>query len=441
LTAAFAGLFALAILLLLGLVYQETDGFLRRRVDGILKAEAGALAKTTPDVILSVIREEAARDPLAEFSLFSARGERVAGHGALTPADLPVDAVPRGVLPPGGPPTRALAERLPWGEILVVQRDTRQLEELRQTILAALLWSGALIILLGVGLAIGLSLAPLRRVRATQKASLAIAAGDLGVRLPLDGSRDELDALAGIVNQMMDEIERLVTEARTVGDSVAHELRTPLMRLRATLDHVADDFDPEDPRRALMDRCIGEADGVLARFRGLLRIAAVERRRRRSAIAPISLSAVAAQAAELYAPLAAEKGIAFETDVDPDLAAAADAELMAELLFNLIDNALKFTPTGGRVRVRLFESPQGPILEVSDTGPGVKAHERDLVLKRFYRSPEAAGVPGHGLGLSLVAAVADLHDFDLSFEDAQPGARIRLVCRPRAQARGGWAQA
>ena len=429
LTAALGVGFELAVLVLLGLIYAQTAGFLSRRVDLILTAEAGALSRTTPSEILRVIKEQSNRDPLAEFSLYSQSGERVAGAGSRNPLDIPVDGVPHDVSRRGAP-HRALAARLPWGEVLVVQRDTSQLEDLRRTIVNALIWSGALITLLGILLAVGLSLAPLRRVQATHTASEAIAAGDLRVRLPIDGSRDEIDELARIVNTMMDEVERLITQARTVGESVAHELRTPLTRLRATLDHAADRLEKDDPRRALLDTCVAEADSVLARFAGLLRIAAVEARGRRGGIAKMSLTDAVNQSAELYEPLAADLQITLKASVAPNISITADAELMFELISNLIDNALKFTPTGGEVTVTLQPSLGGPQIVVADDGPGIDVEDLPLVTQRFYRSRKASAVPGHGLGLSLVLAVAQLHGFSLKLEHGHPGLVVRLTCTP-----------
>jgi signal transduction histidine kinase len=430
LTAAFGGMFGLAILLLLGLVYTQTFGVLSRRVDHILNAEAAAMSRTGPEGIVRVIREEAARDPLADFSLFTSSGERVAGEGTLTPAMMPPDGLTHDFPRHGRePPTRGLAERLPWGEILIVQRDTSQLVELKLIILQALLWSGALIAILCIILSVALSLPLLRRVQATRSASEAIAAGDLTVRLPVSGSRDEIDELARIVNGMMDEVERLMTQARTVGEGVAHELRTPLTRLRATLDHLGDALDVTDGRRSLVETCVAEADGVLARFRALLRITAVEERGRRSGVQTMSLTSTLEQVVELYDPLAVDKGIALYSRIEPGVEIRADTELMVETLSNLIDNALKFTPAGGAVHVSLARNGDSPLVIVRDSGPGIAPEERLLVTKRFYRSHDVANIPGHGLGLSLVAAVADLHGFELSIEDAQPGAMVRLLCR------------
>jgi signal transduction histidine kinase len=429
LTIAFGAAFALGVVLLLGLVYLQTADYLTRRVDHIIAAEISSLGHSRPALLPQLLRQAAARDPLNAYGLFSADGELVAGDGGLTPVEVPPDGGVREVRERGrAGPRRAIAGRLPWGEILIVHRDAGQLVELRRIVLQAVVWSGAAIAVLGLGLGVLLSARPLRRVQAMREASAAIAAGDLAVRMPTDASGDELDELAGIVNAMMDEVERLMTQARTVGEGVAHELRTPLTRLRATLEHTGQGLAPDDPRGELLDACVAETDGVLARFRALLRIAAVESRRRRSGIQQARLAPIIEQAGELYAPLAAERDIAFDVSVQTQAEVRADGELMFEAVSNLIDNALKFTPPGGRVRLSLRPGRDGPVIEVRDTGVGIAADERALVTKRFYRSRVTAAAPGHGLGLSLVAAVADLHGFKLSFEDAAPGTAVRLVC-------------
>jgi signal transduction histidine kinase len=430
LTAAFAGVFAAAILLLLGMIYLQTSQILSRRVDHILTVEASALDGTSPGVIVQVIQDEASRDPLSSFALISSGGEHIAGDPRLKLSDVPIDDTPHD-LPAAHDqrPRRALAQRLPWGEVLIVARDTSQLIDFKNVILSALIWSGALICVSGMLLAFVLSLGPLKRVRETQRASQAIAAGDLAMRLPINGSGDELDELAGIVNVMMDEVERLVTQARTVGEGVAHELRTPMTRLRATLEHVATMFQADDVRSAMLDTCIAETDSLLTRFRALLRIAAVESRGRQSAVDWMSLSAAVEQVVELYEPLALDKGLRFESIIAPNVSLRADAALIFEALSNLVDNAIKFTSTGGLVQVTLQQSVDGLVVEVKDTGIGIAADEQLLVTKRFYRSQNAARYPGHGLGLSLVAAVAELHDFTLVISDGAPGAVFKLICR------------
>jgi signal transduction histidine kinase len=246
--------------------------------------------------------------------------------------------------------------------------------------------------------------------------------------LPLSRQADELDALAAIVNTMMDEVERLVVHAQTAGESIAHELRTPLTRLRATLEHAGAALAEGDPIRDKLDVCVAEADSVLVRFRALLRIAAVEATRRTAGFAVLDLSNLIEQVAELYAPLAAERELAFDVDIATGVSARVDSDLFVEAVANVLDNALKFTPPGGAVGLSLERVDHGFVLEVSDTGPGIPEADRPLVVKRFYRNAVHHSVPGHGLGLSLVSAVARMHGLELSFADNTPtGARVRIA--------------
>jgi signal transduction histidine kinase len=430
LTTLFGVVFALGIVVVLSLVYVQTATYLTHRVDRQLNREVDTFLRAGPESILQRFKQEAARDPLNTFGLFSAGGEQVAGDTRLKPQDLPANGRPRNLSDPrGANPKRALATQLPWGETLIVARDTSQLVELRRITLGALVWSGAVTVLFGLTCGIALSAKPLRRVQAFQDASDAIVSGDFAVRLPVDGSHDELDELARIVNAMVDEVERLMIQARTVGESVAHELRTPLTRLRTTLEHASRSFDDADPRRALLERCVAETEGVLARFQALLRISAVESRNRQAEIAAVSLTAIVEQVAELYQPLAIERRIGFEVVSQAGVTARADADLMVEAVSNLVDNALKFTPPGGQVKLILTQEQSGPSITIADNGPGIPEPERPLVLKRFYRSRRDASVQGHGLGLSLVAAIVDLHGFALDISDAAPGAAVTILCR------------
>ncbi len=430
LSALYGAIYAVGMVLLLGLVYVAVADSLTRRSDQALRGELGILERSGPEAVLQRFRSEAARDPLTRFALYSATGERIGGDTPLGPPELPVDGRPRAIPARAGePPSRAIAERAPWGEILVVARDTRQLIALRRIVLTALVSSGAVIALLGLTLGVLLGVGPLRRIQAIRVSAEAIRGGDFATRLPVSAAGDEIDELAAIANRMMDEAERLMLQARTVGEGVAHELRSPLTRLRARLEHATQDLAPEDPRRELLEGCLAETQSVLARFHALLRIAALEARGRRVGLGPTSLPALIRQVEELYAPLAAERGIDLTARTPAALTVEADGELLFEALCNLADNAIKFTPVGGRVRLSAAARAEGPVMEVSDTGPGIPEPERALVTRRFYRGQRPSAAPGYGLGLSLVAAVADLHGFVLSIEDASPGARVRIICR------------
>jgi signal transduction histidine kinase len=293
-----------------------------------------------------------------------------------------------------------------------------------------LLWGLSLLLIPGLIGGYLLSRGPLRRVRAMDTAMQPVLRGELGTRLPVSGRRDEFDLVASIVNRMLDQIERLLGEVKGVSDSIAHDLRTPLTRLRAQL-HRAQQMTPrDDPREHLIERCIVDVDALLDRFRALLRISELEDMRRRAAFGPVDLDETLQRVHELYAPLAEEKSLQFSVESKNKPTVQADAALLFEAIGNLVDNAIKFSPAESTVTVRAIADDDGPRVEVIDSGPGVPANEREAVLRRFYRSEHMSEV-GNGLGLPLVAAIARLHGFCFEIGDrAGGGARMTLYCWP-----------
>ncbi|MEK6291955.1 MAG: HAMP domain-containing sensor histidine kinase [Paraburkholderia tropica] len=228
--------------------------------------------------------------------------------------------------------------------------------------------------------------------------------------------------LADLVNRMLDEVERLMAEVKSACDGIAHDLRTPLTRLRLRLSHAADSMQRRgEPAIAnvLVD-ARNEADTVLERFAALLRISEIGAIKRRSGFAQVALPALVDELCDLYAPLAEEKDVELRIAVAEVAPIHADRALLFEAFSNLLDNAIKFAPRGGFVSVTLRASDAGPRFSVTDNGPGIAPEERDAVLGRYYRSEAARHVPGTGLGLGIVAAVLRLHDFRLSIGDADP---------------------
>ena len=427
--------FALAVVALLGMIYWRTAGYMSQQLDAIVVAEARALASGDPASQPQRVRDAVAADSRAVsfYGLFAADGTPIAGNVRRLPPGAVFDGAPRDMQEAGFQPgARVLAERLPSGRILLVAHDAKVLSGLREIIINALAVSGAAILLLGLVAAALLSLAPLRRIDHLRAASRAALKGKLGVRLPVSHRRDEIDMLAGLANAMMDETERLLWEVKSVGDNVAHDLRTPLNRLRALLYRVSQETHLEDGDRRMIDQALDETDALLARFRALLRIGEIERRDRQACFETVHLQSVLEHVVELHDPLAEDNEIVLDCEITPGAPpVSADPTLLFEAISNLVDNALKFTPKGGRVRLRLLVCEKGPRIEVADNGPGVPEDEREAVLKRFYRSRRARTEPGSGLGLSIVTAIARLHHFDLSLADAKPGLRVALDCWPR----------
>lgn len=435
LTLVNGAVFAGGVMALLGLIYWQTAGYMARQMDIIVVAEAHALVQGDPQDLPDRVRRAVAVDERAVeyYGLFSPQGAWIAGNVRRLPARAQIDGEPREFRQEGFQPgARALVQRLPDGELLFVGHDAKVLTGLRAIMVRALMISGAAIIVLGLVAAAVLSFAPLRRIEALREASREALKGKLGVRLPVSRRADEIDMLAGVANAMMDETERLLWEVKSVGDNVAHDLRTPLTRLRAQLYRVQQEARLDGADREMIDRALAETDGLLARFRALLRIGEIERRDRQACFGAVRLQTVLEHVRELHEPSAEDRGVTLETDIAADAPeVSADATLLFEAVSNLVDNALKFTPAGGAVRLRLLNRPAGPRIEVVDDGPGVPEGEREAVLKRFYRSQRTRTEPGSGLGLSIVTAIARLHHFRLALEDARPGLRVALDCWPR----------
>ena len=431
----YGAVFAAGVVALLGLIYVSAAIYLTHQMDEIVIGQAQALEVASPADLPEKVREVETEDVRSVnfYGLFRPDGSWIAGNVHRLPAGAPPDGVPRELREPGlQPGARAMAKRLPSGEILFVGFDAKVLTGFRTIILRSLIVSGTLIIVLGLSLGAALSLGPLRRIQLVQQASLPILDGNLGARLPTSNRGDEIDMLAGIANGMMDEVERLLWAVKSVGDNVAHDLRTPLTRLRALLYRVSQEVGAPDAHRAMLDQALAETDALLVRFKAIQRISEIDRRERRAGFGAVQLQALVDEIGELYGPLAEDHDVDLATETTTACEILADRELLFEAFSNLVANAVKFTPAGGSIRLKLTKLAEGPRIEVIDSGPGVAESERDAVLERFYRGRQEPEAPGSGLGLSIVAAVARLHDFRLVLGDASPGLRVTLDCWPIA---------
>lgn len=432
LTVLYGLIFAVGILTLLGVVYWQSALYLNHRSDRILKARAEVFMKAAPADLPQEIRQGLAIDgaQINVYALFSRDGTPLVGNLRQLPDRLKPDGGSIDMKPTADFPNEArlIARRLPWGEILVVGRDVSQLTEMRAIVLQALAWSAVVIILTGFVLGAALSLSPLRRVRALQAAGREIAAGDFQRRMPMSRRRDELDMFAATVNHMIEEVERLMAEVKGATETIAHDLRTPLTRARARLHRLQQSLGEGDARAEDALQVMDELDTVLGRFSAILRISELEARSRKAGFTPTDLADLARQAVELYGPLAEERDVKLRAAIEAKATIEADPKLLFEALSNLVDNAVKFTPAGGRVLVKV---EAGPRLVVQDDGPGVPLEEQAAVLQRFYRGERDRLTPGSGLGLSIVAAIVRLHGFSLRLEDAHPGLKAVIDCAPR----------
>jgi signal transduction histidine kinase len=434
LAAIYFGLFATSVLGLLTFIYFSTADFVERQTEETIDAAIRGLAEQYRERglsgLITLIEERVATsrrtpthvddtlylitDPLlhplaGNLEKWPAAGEL--GDGWI---GFPVEDKHNGVTETDD--ARASVIVLPGNFHLLVGRDLREARLFRSRITRTLGW--ALLITLGLGIVGGLLMTRnmLNKVEAVNRTSEGIIHGDLTQRVPLTGSGDEFDQLAQNLNAMLDQIERLMIGMRQVTDNIAHDLRTPLSRLRARLEVTLIEK-PDATRYAEALRAtIAEADNLLGTFNALLSIAEAEAGSRRENLAAIDLSEIARNVAELYEPVADEKGLALTLDITEGIRVRGDVHLLSQAIANLVDNALKYTVEGS-VALRTLVSGGQARIEVADSGPGVPPERREAVFDRFVRLERSRSTPGNGLGLSLVRAVAKLHDGSVWLED------------------------
>ncbi|MBS0591220.1 MAG: HAMP domain-containing histidine kinase [Proteobacteria bacterium] len=443
LAVLYGGVFALGVVFLFVLIYWQTARYQNQQVDQVLRSQAQVFAQSTTEQLDRDITYEIARDArhIGFFGLFTAEGRPLAGNLARIPDGMVWDGKPHALstavnadLFPSAVEVRALGRPMDGGKRLVVARDVALLEQIRQSLLRGYFAIAAFVLLLGIAGGVFYSWPAVRHIRDIDRAAMRIANGDYRERLPLGRRNHELDTLARIVNAMLDETERLMGEVKTASDNIAHDLRTPLTRLRASIYRTHQSMEKSSPSFAALDHALIQTDLLLARFRALSRISEIESKRRHAGFSPTRLGPILYKLADLYEPLATLSGVGFEMNVTCDPVVDCDGELLFEAIGNLLDNAIKFTPKGGRVQVDLAGVPERPVISVEDSGPGIAPDQRKSVLQRFYRADEARTVPGSGLGLSLVDAIVRLHAFGFALDDACAGGlRARVLCWPQTR--------
>jgi signal transduction histidine kinase len=319
---------------------------------------------------------------------------------------------------------RARYFALPGGYQMLVGHDVQERQDVKSLMMSGLIAAVVLTLLLGLGGGFWMGRRILAQAGAISAVATQIMRGDLSQRLPVRDADDEINTLAREINTMLDKIEQLTLGMRTVLDSAAHDLRTPLNRLQASAEGAMSSLMPGSAERRVLERVTVEVDQMRSTLDALLRIALAETGT--VAREQVDLSELVASVVELYAPVSEERGIGLESSVAPGAHVQGNRQLLAQALANLIDNAIKFTPDGGHIRVALDGSGSAPQVIVEDNGPGIPADKREIVLGRRVRLDEARNVPGSGLGLSLVAAVTKLHGARLVLDDAGPGLRVSL---------------
>jgi signal transduction histidine kinase len=437
LAALYFLVFALSMLGVLLFVYWTSANFVERQVEATLDAEVNGLAEQYTQrglsglVQLIAARSAGNRGDNTFYLVTRHDGAPLAGNIGAWPAGVPahsgwlsftLESTIEGRIEIHQ--ARGAIFMIPGGYRLLVAHDVNDAAAFRDRVRTTLLWAG--LVALGVGLLGGtlMSRNLLHRVELVNRTSERVMSGNLSDRVPLGGSGDEFDQLAANLNRMLDQIERLMTAMREVTDDVAHDLKTPLARLRARLELAligpGDGSATADAIRAAID----EADRLLATFNALLGIAEAEAGGG-GRMEVVDLCEVARTAVEFYEPVAEERGFSLQLESEPGITVRGDRHLLSQALANLIDNALKYAD-GGEVSIRVWRRDGRAAVEVADRGPGIAATDRETVFDRFVRLEPSRSSPGNGLGLSLVRAVAHRHAGTATLGDNHPGLRAVL---------------
>lgn len=312
------------------------------------------------------------------------------------------------------------------GSFLLVAQDANRLADMQHAIVRAFAWAGGLTVLLAIVGGVWLGSTFLRRIDTITRTSRAIMEGDLSARIPMRGTHDEFDQLVTSLNDMLARIQQLMDGLRQVSSDIAHDLRTPLGRLRQHLENARDRAKTAADFDAATEAAIVEADGLLDTFSALLRIAQVEAGAQRRGFTALDLSALAQSIGEAYQPSAEDSQHKLLLDVEDGVSLTGDRQLLAQLISNLVENALHHTPAGTTVTLGLRKRGASFDIEVADDGPGIPEADRDKVFDRFYRLDRSRSTAGSGLGLALVKAIAGLHGLSVRLEDRGPGLRAVL---------------
>jgi signal transduction histidine kinase len=448
LTLVYLTVFALAVLFMLGYFAWNTNRLITEQIMETVDAEITGL---TEQYRLSGIRrlvfaiEGRAQRPGSSLYLVTTfTGEALAGNvGSLTPGVLDragwVETDYRRLDEAEGAPHRALArvEQLPGGFRLLVGRDLDEREHLLDIVFSALRWLIGLLVVLGLAGGLFVTRRVLRRVDAMTGTTQTIMAGDLGGRLPIAGTGDEIDRLAGNLNAMLERIEVLMRGLKEVSDNIAHDLKTPLTRLRNRAEEALRSARNEHDYREALEATIDESDGLIRTFDALLMIARAESGQGREEMADVDAAEIVRGVADLYEPVADERGLGIAIDAPAPVKVRGNRELISQALANLVDNAIKYAEPGAAVNgapapIEITARGEGEriLLAVADHGPGIAAADRGRVVDRFVRLERSRSQPGSGLGLSLASAVAHLHGGELILEDNKPGLRA-VISLPR----------
>ena len=433
LAAAFAVLFAGATILLIGAVYVITADTLTSEFRSAIDADIGALndgyrSEGISEVIEIINQRTATPGFYDSYLLQDKTGKKLAGNLAAMPPVTGLRTLPwPGNSPQGREhPIMGKGVILPDGSYMFVAQDTHPVIAAREDILTAFGFILCLTIVLSIGGGILFSTSFLRRIDAITQTCRAIVGGQFAERVPTRGTQNELDLLAGTINAMLDRISALMDSLRQVSSDVAHDLRTPVTHLRQRLDIVRLRAQTPEEYAAAVEHAIADTDEILAVFSALLRISQIESGTRLSGFLPVNIGETLRRAVDIYAAVAEDNGQTLTASLKPDILVNGDAALLMQMFSNLIENAIRHTPRGTDIDINMTLTEDRVTIRICDSGPGIPAEERDKVFRRFYRIEGSRGMPGNGLGLALVAAIADLHGMDIALSGNNPGLCVTL---------------
>lgn len=428
----YAAAFALVFVLLGTAIYLAADADFRRQQDAGIAEESADLvrnwrAEGRPELVEAIARRGRASAGGFGYALFDRDGRRLAGALDTSRPNAGWSDIRLMDAREGPDPGRALATPMPNGELLVVAADAEPIERIDRTMLVLLAGASVLFLVVAVVGALTMGGYLRRRLARVNDTARAIVAGDMDRRIPVGARGDEFDQLAASLNAMLDRIARLVENLRQVSSDVAHDLRTPLARLRGELETAARGLTDSAACQAAFERAIERSDELLTLFAAILRIAEVEGGGLAAGFRPFDLSALLLEVCDSYAPALADGGRELRCRVIPDIHVRGDRELIAQAVINLLENAQRHTLEGTVVTLDMRVTGESVLLLVADDGPGVPAEDRDRITQRFVRLQRSRTTPGHGLGLNLVAAIAAAHGGTLRFEDNCPGLRAMIA--------------
>jgi signal transduction histidine kinase len=428
------------MLLLMTFLYVSSVHYMQREADAVVAEEIHGLAERYEISgligVAQLVAERVSRNPPGTSVYLLARADYTPLQGNLRawPADAIRDGEWLEFAVAGeaqNPPWQARARHLilPGGMHLLAGRNLSPLLHIESRLRHSLAWGLVLTLLLDAAGGYYLSRRVSHRLETVNRATHDIMNGDLRRRIPVHGSNDEFDRLAGNLNRMLDRIETLMEDVRRVTDNIAHDLRTPLGRLQQQLEQLHEMSAAGSAADALAERALLESEQLLDTFNALLRIARIERRVDHEAFVPVALGELLRDVVEYYEPLAEEREQQLHTEVHDESIEHGDRNLLFQALANLIDNAIKYSPRGGHIVLALSSEEGRSCLRICDDGPGIPANEREHIFQRFYRLDDSRTTPGSGLGLSLVEAVARLHGIDIQIASDNRGVGSCFVLR------------